>query len=281
MNTTNENLFARVTTRPNWEGIIFTDLNFYDQRISIFAAEPLPQLKDYIESIWFVKWDLGETESLRSILAPNPCAKLVTLQQNNKTFPSLIIGATIEAEFFELHGTGSSVGFDFKPGGLFPFVSKSMGGWPETGLQACELFKEFPLTPQECWTEIGLSLWIKGLQNALLKSLEMPEKNSYKQIALITKRSLEGAFKSPEEMADMAGVSLRSLQRIFQEEVGVSPRDLLRIARFNEAIRKISENDFKTFADIALESGFFDQPHMENEFKKLVATPPTKFRRYL
>lgn len=281
MNTTIENIFAKVTTRPNWEGIIFTGLDFNDQRISIFAAEPLPQLKDYIESIWFMKWDLDETESLRSILAPNPCAKLVTLQQNNKTFPSLIIGATKEAEFFELRGAGCTVGFDFKPGGLFPFVSKPMGDWPKTGVKAYELFKEFPLAPQECWTEIGLSLWIKGLQNALLRSLEISEKNNYKQIALITKRSLEGAFKSPEDMAETAGISLRSLQRIFQEEVGFSPRDLLRIARFNEAIRKVSENDFKTFADIALESGFFDQPHMANEFKKLVATPPTKFRRYL
>jgi AraC-like DNA-binding protein len=281
MNTANKNLFVKVTNRPNWEGIIFTDLDFYDQRISIFSAEPLPQLKDYIESIWFMKWDLGETESLRSILAPNPCTKLVTLQQNNDTFPPLIIGATKEAELFELRGAGCTVGCDFKPGGLFPFVNKTMGDWPKSGLPACEMFKKFPLAPQEHWTEIGLSLWIKDLQQALLESLELSEKNNYKQIALMTKGTLEGAFASPEEMAEAVGVSLRSLQRIFQEEVGVSPRDLLRIARFNEAIRKVSENDFKTFADIALESGFFDQSHMANEFKKLVAMPPTKFRRYL
>lgn len=281
MNTTIENIFDKEITRPSWEGIIFTDLDFDDQRISIFAAEPFPQLKDYIENIWLLKWDLGVTESLRSILAPNPCAKLVTLQQNNTTFPSLIIGATKKADLFELRGTGCTVGFDFKPGGLFPFASKHMGSLPEKGVQACELLKEFPLAPQECWTEKGLSLWINSLQNILLKSLEMPEKNNYKKIALITKRSLEGGFKSPDEMADMAGVSLRSLQRIFQEEVGVSPRDLLRLARFNEAIRKISENNFKEFTDIALESGFFDQAHMVNEFKKLVAAPPKKFRRYL
>jgi AraC-like DNA-binding protein len=278
---TNENNFIKASNRPTWEGIILTDLDFNDQRISIFMTETHPQLKDYIESIWYLKWNLNETENLRCILAPNPCAKLVTLQQNNQTFPSLLIGANKEADIFELRGTGSTVGIDFKPGGLFPFISKTMNGWPKLGVQANGHLKDFPLAPQENWTETDLSLWIKSLQIALLKSLEVSKKNNYDLIALITKSSLEGTIKSPEEMASTAGVTLRTLQRIFQEEVGISPRELLRIARFNEAIRKISEHDFKSFADTALESGFFDQPHMANEFKKLVATPPNKFRRYL
>lgn len=277
MKTTDENFFVKVSTRPNWEGIIFTDLDFNDQRISIFSVEPTPQLKNYIESIWFMRWDLGDTKSLRSILVPNPCAKLVTLQKNNKTFPSIFIGATKEAEFFELEGTGCTVGFDFKPGGYFPIMQMS----PQSGKLASEIFQEYTQAPQEHWTEKNLALWINELQNILVNSLKKSKKNNYEQISLITKKSLEGAFTSPEDMANQSGISLRSLQRIFHEEVGVSPRDLLRITRFNEAIRKISDNDFEAFSDIALASGFFDQPHMANEFKKLVDMPPSKFRRYL
>ena len=76
-------------------------------------------------------------------------------------------------------------------------------------------------------------------------------------------------------------MSTRTLQRIFKKEVGLSPKNVLRIARFNDAIRKIGQDNFTEFVEVALASGFFDQAHMVNEFQKLVATSPSKFRRYL
>jgi len=267
--------------RPRWEGIIFTDLDFGDQRISISAAEPINQLKEYIEYIWFMKWDLQGNESLQCIVAPNPCAKLVTLQQNDTTFPALVVGAQIEAGLFELRGAGATVGFDFKPGGLFAILDKSVNDWPASGIKADGLAKDFPLCPREAWTETSLNKWLDEVDHFLIRLLSSSRQNNYKKITSLVEGTLNGSFKNSEEMALEVGVSMRSLQRIFQDEVGISPRDVLRIARFNEAIRKIGQDDFKAFVDVALESGFFDQPHMANEFRKLVATSPSKFRRYL
>lgn len=281
MNSTNANRFKKVTNHPRWEGIIFTDLDFGDERISIFAIEPIYQLKEYIEYIWFMKWDLKGNESLQYIVAPNPCAKFVALQQNETTFPALVVGSKIEAGLFELRGAGATVGFDFKPGALFAIFEKSMKDWPVSGIKADELVKDFPLVPRETWTETSLKKWLDEVDHFLIKILSNSRQNSYKKITSLVEGTLNGSFKNSEEMALEVGVSMRSLQRIFQDEVGVSPRDLLRIARFNEAIRKIGQDDFKAFADVALESGFFDQPHMTNEFQKLAATSPSKFRRYL
>lgn len=281
MKSTNDSRFKKVTNRPRWEGIIFADLDFGDQRISIFATEPTDQLKAYVEYIWFMKWDLKVNESVKCIVTPNPCAKLVALQQNDTTFPALVVGAKIEADLFELRGAGATVGFDFKPGGLFAIFDKSMSDWPESGIKVDELVKDFPLCPREAWTETSLSKWLNEVDHFLIKLLRTSRQNSYNKITSLVEGALKGSFKSSDEMAVEVGVSMRSLQRIFQDEVGISPRDLLRISRFNEAIRKIGQDDFKAFADVALESGFFDQPHMTNEFQKLVATPPSKFRRYL
>lgn len=281
MNSTNDNRFKKVTKHPRWEGIIFTDLDFGDERISISAIEPIDRLKEYIEYIWFMKWDLKGNESLQCIVAPNPCAKLAALQQNNTTFPPLVIGAKNQASLFELHGAGATVGFDFKPGGLFAIFEKSMNDWPDSGIKADELVKDFPLCPLEAWSEISLSNWTHEVEHFLMKLLISPRQNNYKKIAPLVEGTLSGSFKNSEEMALETGVSIRTLQRIFQNEVGISPRDLVRIARFNEAIRTIGQDDFKAFADVALECGFFDQPHMTNEFQKLVATSPSKFRRYL
>jgi AraC-like DNA-binding protein len=275
------NRFQKVISRPRWEGVIFMGIDLGDPRISVSAAEPVGVLKDYIEYIWYMKWHLNEDEGLQGIVAPNPCAKLVALQQNEKTFPPIIVGAKNQAELFELHGAGATVGFDFKPGGLYAVFEKSMSNWPESGIKAEELLKNLPLISKEIWTESSLSRWLNEAEGFLVELLNTSHKNNCKQISLLVDGVFKGLFENPEDMALKSGMSLRSLQRIFQDEVGISPRDLLRINRFNETIRKVSQDDFKAFADIALESGFFDQPHMTNEFQKLIATPPSKFRRYL
>lgn len=271
----------KVFSRPRWEGIVFTDLDFSDHRISVFNAEPILNLQEYIEYIWFMKWDFGEQDGARCIRIPNPCTKMVALQQKDKTFPPLVYGANTEAKFFTLRGNGATVGFDFKPGGLYPILGKSLHNWPVEGILAQQFFSGLPPPPQEIWTGLNLSKWITEIQDLLFNMLKSSSENNYKQLLPLVDKALKGAINNPEEMAQISETSLRSLQRIFQHEVGLSPRDLLRIARFNEAIRKISDNDFQSFADIALESGFFDQPHMTNEFQKLAATPPSKFKRYL
>ena len=104
---------------------------------------------------------------------------------------------------------------------------------------------------------------------------------NYKKIKVAIEGILEGSLQSPEEMAHRCNMSTRTLQRIFQKEVGLSPKNVLRIARFNNAIRQIGQDNFTEFAQVALASGFFDQPHMVNEFKKIVAASPSRFRRYL
>jgi AraC-like DNA-binding protein len=278
---TKGNRFRKVTTRPKWEGILFTDVDFADQRILISASEPADLLTDYIEYIWYMRWDIPKGDALRCIVAPNPCSKLVVLQHDNVTYRPLIIGTKNESDVFELRGAGTTIGIDFKPGGLFPFLGKSMTDWPAEGTKAAELFNDIPLVSEELWTEFSLTKWLNQMENFLTKHLSNLHENRYKQINFLIDGVLKKALTTPEEIAQEAGVSVRTLQRIFREEVGISPRDLLRIARFNEAIRQISQDDFKTFVDVALESGFFDQPHMVNEFQKLAATPPTKFRRYL
>lgn len=273
--------FNTAIVRPRWEGIIFTGIDLGDPRISISSIEPARQLADYIENVWFMEWDIKSYESMMAIVAPNPCVKLVALQLDNVSYPPTITGTKKEADIFELCGSGATVGIDFKPGGFYALFGKSMSNWPESRKFADSLLHELRGVPDEKWTETSLIKWLTKTHDLLSELLRTPSQNSFKQISVAVEGALKGAFENPEEMAHEAGLSVRSLQRIFKVEVGISPRDLLRIARFNTAIRQIAQDDFKMFAEIALESRFFDQPHMANEFQKLVATQPSKFRRYL
>lgn len=280
----NFNRLQKTFNRIRWEGVIFTGVDFSDKRISLYEAKPTASLNDYIETIWFMKWDIKESEGLPCIVVPNPCTKFVILQIDGKTFDPLFVGAHEKADLYTYKKHGLMVGIDFRPGALYPFINKAMNDWPSTGFNAHEVLPNLPM-PVGVWNEDILSEWLFQFEVYLEKILENSKKttseNNYKKIFSSIEGILDETLQSPEEIASFCHMSVRTLQRVFQKEVGVTPRDVLRIARFNRSIRQISENDFSSFADITLSSGFFDQPHMANEFQKLVATPPSKFKRYI
>lgn len=274
------NRFQKTNERIRWEGIIFTGVEFHDSRISILEAKPSAGLSDYIETIWYMRWNIESAEGLQCIVAPNPCTKFVILQKDGITYRPRLIGAHEKADIFSYTGQGSVIGFDFRPGALYPIINKPMNDWPPAGLDANEVLPNLPL-PWGKWNEEILSEWLNNIEDYLLKILVSSKDHNYKQILTSIEGILNVSLQSPEDIAKFCNMSVRTLQRVFKKEVGLTPRDVLRIARFNRSIRQISENDFASFVDVALTSGFFDQPHMVNEFQKLVSTPPSKFRRYL
>lgn len=275
------NRFQKINKRTQWEGIIFADVDLSESQFSIVEAKPTGELSSYIESIWFMNWNISNPLGLKCIIAPNPCTKFVVLQKETITYRPLIIGARENADIFSHAGQGSVMGFDFRPGALYPILKRPMNAWPLSGLYADESFANLPSLPMDLWSEENLSQWLNNFEDYLLKRLVNSKGHNYKEIQAMIEGILEKRLQSLDDLAQKCSMSIRTLQRVFQKEVGLSPRDVLRIARFNRAIRQIGQDDFTAFTEVALASGFFDQAHMVNEFQKLVSTPPSKFKRYL
>lgn len=70
------------------------------------------------------------------------------------------------------------------------------------------------------------------------------------------------------------GIGLRTLQRNFKNEVGLSPKEYLRIKRMNKIEEKLSQNldVFQIIADFE----FSDQAHFIKDFKQLRRFTPTE-----
>lgn len=83
-------------------------------------------------------------------------------------------------------------------------------------------------------------------------------------------------------LARTAGVSARQLERLFRQCVGLSPKQFVRIVRFQEVLRAIKSGPFDAvqgkpdsgWAAVALEHGFYDQAHFINDFKAFVGCTP-------
>jgi AraC-like DNA-binding protein len=77
-------------------------------------------------------------------------------------------------------------------------------------------------------------------------------------------------------LAAELGASRRHLSTLFTEQVGLGPKTAARLLRF-EHLRSRLQEDPQHWAGIAYDCGYYDQPHMNREFRELAGTTPTDF----
>lgn len=80
-----------------------------------------------------------------------------------------------------------------------------------------------------------------------------------------------------DDAAEAAGLSARQLGRVFQEQVGLSPKGTARLLRFERAMRLIRETD-APLSDIAFDAGYADQSHLTRDFQALAGASPKAYR---
>ncbi len=86
----------------------------------------------------------------------------------------------------------------------------------------------------------------------------------------------EGAY-SAQELVKLIGYSERQLERKFKKQVGITPKVLSRIARFQKFLALTKETNTLTLADAAAACGYYDQSHFIRDFTKFSGVSPMKY----
>src|SRR5262249_51778155 len=77
-------------------------------------------------------------------------------------------------------------------------------------------------------------------------------------------------------LARASGVGERQLEREFKAAVGLSPKALARVLRFQRVFQAMERE--KKWVDIAFECGYYDQAHLIADFNQFAGTSPTSFQ---
>lgn len=83
-----------------------------------------------------------------------------------------------------------------------------------------------------------------------------------------------------EQLASDANMSIRTFERHFTEQVGVSPKLFCCVNRFNRAFALKLRNPEKDWTSIAYECGYFDQMHLIKDFKRFAGSSPSLFLKH-
>ncbi len=86
-----------------------------------------------------------------------------------------------------------------------------------------------------------------------------------------------GGNVSIGDLTQRTGWSRTRMHAAFRAQVGVSAKRLARIHRFRRALDLVMEGD-GPLSDIALQAGYYDQPHFNGEFREMSGFTPSAYR---
>ena len=261
--------------------------------MKISFVRPRPELQPYIESFWVLESPTGLPASATSIAAPNGCSKLIIPYENS--IVSVANGRTQMSYAHRMYFVGNRdsatiirssaqktgfIAIEFRPHGALPIFGVPMS---ETSNQLWE-------------TDCMFGQWSRDVQVTLNDLERVDQKVTYIQerlILLLRKnrcdaglvgycvealRSADGRIPI-QELQQRTGYSRRYLDRLFQRHVGLSPKVLAGIFRFQRFYRQWAEGlSFDVFK-AELYDYYYDQAHFTKEFRKMTGHSPGKFTR--
>jgi AraC-like DNA-binding protein len=85
------------------------------------------------------------------------------------------------------------------------------------------------------------------------------------------------ALSSVKELASQMNMHIRTLERLFSTDLGLTPKELLRIRRFILLKDYVIRYQETHWTDLIVKCGFYDQAHLNHEISKVTNLTPIEF----
>ena len=246
-----------------------------EENFRLSRRPPSDDLGVFIEHYWIVDWDLTGREPYVQETLPHPCVHLVFEREASAIF------GVMRGRFSRLlRGKGRVFGIKFRPGGFYPFFRQPISRLTDDSIGPREVF----------------GAEIEGLEEKLL-SLEdvdgmvevaeaflherLPERDGTVEVVgrvvecIVSDREVVRV----EDVANRLNLNKRTLQRIFNRYVGVSPKWVIQRYRLHEATDRLADGEAVNWPEMALDLGYFDQAHFIRDFKEIVGVPPGEYAK--
>ncbi|MGF9914411.1 helix-turn-helix domain-containing protein [Paenibacillus ehimensis] len=82
-----------------------------------------------------------------------------------------------------------------------------------------------------------------------------------------------------DDAVRQTGVHKRTLQRLFDRYVGVSPKWVIRRYRLHEAAEQMHHGPVPDWSQLSLALGYYDQSHFIRDFRSIVGPSPEQYVR--
>lgn len=248
-------------------------------------AEPLAKL---VKCIWIMESKAPGSRAAERIL-PDGCTEIVfnlaePFEQHGADGSTerqpltLLVGQMQRPLLIAPTGKVQLMGVRFWPGGAYSFLmlpQTEIAGrvinldavWGSLALELQSRIAEAPSSTEA----------VKHVETALLARLKQRASHDEAVLGATGLILRSGGLLSIRRLADKIGINSRTLDRRFNTIVGLTPKALCRIVRFQQIFRMIQPGGMHDWARVAADCGYYDQPHFIKEFKALAGKEPTSY----
>jgi AraC-like DNA-binding protein len=234
--------------------------------------DPDPDLAPFVSHYWFAAWDLRGQVPYRQLIVPYPQVHLSFLYAPT----ALVRGVARGYVLRRLEGAGRVFGVAFRPGCFRPFVGFPVSTITDRSVAASQVFGSG--VPQRAMVgATDEATMVHVVQRFLRANLPQRNPTAEKVADIVARIAAEPNVTRVETLADTLGTSVRQLQRLFAEYVGVGPKWVIRRYRLHEVTERLAQGGVVDWAQLAVELGYADQAHLTRDFTAMVGEPPTRY----
>lgn len=245
-----------------------------ESRAGHFSLDRYPAAADLsglVERYWIVSWEVPPGRESSITLLPHPCVNVV-LDQGRLT----VHGVGRDRFTYSYRGVGGVFGIKFRPGAFHPFLGGPMVDLTDTvlpaeqiwGPAAADLTERMVAAPDR---RIAL------VEEFLRERLPPPDPHVELVQTVVAALLHDRTIARVDDVTEMFNINPRTLQRLFQRYVGVSPKWVLRRYRLHEAAAVLAREQQRPWAEVAAELGYFDQSHFIRDFTAAIGMTPVAY----
>lgn len=241
--------------------------------LEISRHRPRDSLTEYVDYYWIVRWH--QTDSHHQQVVPQPRIHLAA--EDGRL---LVHGISREPFFRTLMRRGHVLGAAFHAGGFRPFLGSSVGSLADTVRPAGPLLGVDDRAAASVILDSADDQQIVSTMDDYLESVEPRHDPVAVQVTgLVATAEQDSSVTRAETLAGHAGTSLRTLQRLFTEYVGIGPKWVIQRFRLLDAAAAAHSGTDVDWAGLAVDLGFSDQAHLTRVFGDVVGMPPATYLR--
>ena len=249
------------------------------EQFTLHRYPPSELLRPYVDRLWCVSWDLADGEIFEQPILAHACVNLVIEEQR-----AAIYGPPTRLGRQRLIGRGWAAAVMFRPGGARPFLSGAARDWVDRTVDVVDHWGEpgdrLVMTVRAAAGQAPdvEAARVDLLQSflALLAPADVPA-GTGEVVGVAELIAQDRELSRVEDLASRTGIEVRSLQRLFAEHVGLTPKQVIRRYRLLEAAEAASAGAPGSWADVALRLGFTDQAHLTRDFTAAFGVPPARY----
>jgi AraC-like DNA-binding protein len=224
---------------------------------------PSPDLAGLVARYWVVEWRYDRP--YRQLIVPYPDVHL-TFRDDGSGSTAAVTGVSSGHVFKELDGTGRVFGVAFRPGAFRPLLGEPVQSITDRSVPADAVFDHLPAHAD-----------VERVEDMLRRNLPEPDPRARQAADVVDLIVDDPAMTRVDLLAAEVDLSVRQLQRLFAEHVGVGPKWVIRRYRLREATQRMEAGGRIDWAALAADLGYADQPHFVRDFTAMVGETPTRY----